>query len=586
MSISYILSIVYLVVSFLIFKKNNIKISMISSIIYVTCLLFCYNILVVYICSFFNIGGSLFNYSLINIGIGTIINLISFRRKNIQKYYFDKKELISILFIVVVLFIICYFRFRGFTTISYESADSSVHYRHALLFKENLEMLDKNNSLDLVYGEFSGVMPISYVNCGFMMKVIDSVPTYWLYIFFDCFCLILSALLFFSTVLKIGDKRNCFYGLILSLVYALGFPLNNLLFGFGYLGLGVMVINLLVLTVSNIKRLDSNYYLNLILIFMICFSVFFSYYLFMPCIYLGLGIYYIYLWRMKKLKLRELFILGGITLIIPFIMGIIKFIIPGFMDGGVSVVTIAGIDGYVYDNKSSLYFFLTMSLVMIITCYIRRKKKDYYWFNFLVISIYVILFYILYKIDVVSLYYFCKLFYLYWLFVVIYIGKLLYRRKEFLYTIFVFTIVGMGIVFKGTKNLFSQFLVMNNIFSWNAYSFRDEKIILTKNDLELIKESVKYEDSCVIDNQFIISGKKVKNPWIYSITNNIPVYDWDNGVSSHLGNDNVRFDFWLDLEEYKCLIYFDDDKRQVDFKNYDNLEVLYSNDDGVILMKK
>ena len=32
--------------------------------------------------------------------------------------------------------------------------------------------------------------------------------------------------------------------------------------------------------------------------------------------------------------------------------------------------------------------------------------------------------------------------------------------------------------------------------------------------------------------------------------------------------------------------YFDDDKRQVDFNNYDNLEILYSNDDGVILMKK
>ena len=160
---------------------------------------------------------------------------------------------------MVVILIGC-FRFRGFTTISYESADSSVHYRHALSFVDNLEILNKNNSNDLVYGNFRAVMPISYVNCGFMMKILDSVPTYKVFMLFDVCCLMISSLLFFVTIINILKKKNYFYSVGLTLMYLLGFPLNNLLFGFCYLGLGVMVINLLFLTVIKIKSFNDNFY--------------------------------------------------------------------------------------------------------------------------------------------------------------------------------------------------------------------------------------------------------------------------------------------------------------------------------------
>ena len=94
MSFIYILSIAYLIVSFLIYKKNDNKISIVSGLIYVFCLLFCYNIFVVYVCSLFNFGGNLISYSLVNGVVGTIFNLISFKKKERQKYYFDKKEFI------------------------------------------------------------------------------------------------------------------------------------------------------------------------------------------------------------------------------------------------------------------------------------------------------------------------------------------------------------------------------------------------------------------------------------------------------------------------------------------------------------
>lgn len=585
MSIIYVLSIVYLAVSFLIHKKNNEKKSIVSSIIYAVCLLFCYNTLIVYICSFFNIGGSLFNYSLVNCIVGTILNLISFKCRERQEYFFDKKEFISSFVIVLVVLLISFCRFRCFTTLSYETGDPAVHYKHALTFKENLEILNKENSENFVYGNFSGVMPISYVNCGLMMMVMDNIPTYRVFVFFDVFSLMASSLLFFITIINVFKKKEYLYSLGLSLIYLLGFPLNNMLFGFCYLGLGVMVINLLVLTMLSLINYHKYIFMNLIILFMLSFSVFFSYYLFMPFVYLTLGIYYIYLFKSKKLTLKELFIYEVITLVIPFVLGLIKFVLPGFIEiDGTNVITIMGCDGYIYDNDSAGYFFVLMSIVFLIRSILKRKelKQFDYWMG--CILGYVLLFYILRMINVISPYYFYKLFYLYWFFAIIFVGKLLIKKRYCLYTLLVSVLIIMGVVLIFPNNSFSEYLIESNVFSWNARNFLDDKITFTKDELEIVNESIKYESDCVENGEFLISGHRFKNVWYYSMTDNIPLYGYQYDKSSGLGSYNITFDFWRDLENYKCLIYFyEDDKKNI---NESKLDILFSNEEGAILMKK
>ena len=61
------------------YKKTNNKISIIESLIYTICLLLCYNIVMVSICSFFKLDGSLMLYGLFNLGIGSVINLVSLK---------------------------------------------------------------------------------------------------------------------------------------------------------------------------------------------------------------------------------------------------------------------------------------------------------------------------------------------------------------------------------------------------------------------------------------------------------------------------------------------------------------------------
>ena len=585
MKLVYILSILYLVVSFLLYKKTDKKVCILASIIYTVGLLFCYNVVIVSIYSFFKIEGSLIVLSLINYLIGSILNIISFKRKKLQEYTFNKGELLAILGIIGIVFLVVCFRFRGFKTISYESSDSTIHYKHAIIFSEELEILNETNSKDIVYNNFDRVLSISYINCGLMINIFSDIPTYLVFIYFDCFCLILSTLLFFITIFNIFDKKKMFYSFILSLIYFLGFPLNNLVFGFCYLGLGVMVVNLLFLTVFNIKNFNKKILFNLIILFIINFTIFFSYYLFMPCVYLALGLYFIYLWKKKKLTFKNLLIYGSVTLVIPFVIGVVYFILPGFINtNNGNIFTYVNLEGYIYNNKITKYFFCLLILIYIIRIFMKKEKINYFNFNFMIINLYVLLFFILYVIDMAGLYYFYKLFYLYWLFAIMFIGILLYKRTYYLYTIFVFIIMVMTFVYVSPYNLFSTFLIKNNIFSWNAMTFLDEKIIFTENELELMKNSVKYEDKCEIDKEFLISGHRFKNNWYYSYSGNVPLYGYQYGRIGQIGDFNITFDFWKSLDEYKCLIYFYEDENVKYEKN--EFDILYSNNEGAILMKK
>ena len=272
MNIVYILSILYLLVSFLIYKKTDKKVNIVSWVIYSICLLFCYNVVVVYFASFVNVGGSLVDYSIINTVVGTLLFGVSIFRKRYQKYYFKKEQLWLVLGVFVIMFLVGYFRFDGFTSISYESGDPSVHYRQALHFSRELELLNEDNSKDLVYRSFNNSIPISYVNCGFLINIFSFAKSYTMFTVYDSLCLILYSLLFLVTIFEVFEfkKKNYLYMVVVTLLYALGFPLNNMIFGFCYLGLGIMSINLVVLLILWFKdEFDKGIVFKLILLFII-----------------------------------------------------------------------------------------------------------------------------------------------------------------------------------------------------------------------------------------------------------------------------------------------------------------------------
>ena len=591
MNFLYIISIICLMTLFLLYRKGDKEICFVSSLFYSFGLLFCYNTVIVFLIYLLGIQGSILLYSIINYFIGTIILLIILRKKKIQKYCFDKKKLIVIFCVIVIVFLIGCFRYRGFEAISYESGDSAIHYTHAIKFSEELSILDENNSNDYVYGYFDRVMPISYVNCGFLFNILSGVKTYILFSYYNVFCLILSAIIFLITVMDLFNtkKKNYVFSIILTLFYLLAYPFNAFVMGFCYLGLNLMVINMIFLTFIHIRdNLTDKMIFKVIIIFLLTFGCFYSYYLFVPAVYLMIGIYYIYLWRNKKINFKELLIYGIFTLVIPFIIGFSYFLITWVIDSGYSnITTVLASWGYSYNNITPLYLFIFIS-----TCYVcmlfKKKKINGFKISMSVISIYVALFLILYIFKITDSYYFYKIFSLYWLAIVLFFNEYIFKFRKIFY-VFCFIMLGINIfVYNDSSSKFAIFMINSNIYTWNSIMMIDENIIFDENEVEIMEESIKYQDQCMNNDnyKFLVLGDVLKNIWYYSVTKTVPVLGdvKDNKHNLYLNLVPDVTSWYYGMKEYNCLVYYYEDEK-VEL-NESMIEILYSNDSGAIIKRK
>lgn len=591
MEIFYVLSVFYLLIMFLLYKKTDKKMCIISAIIYSLGLLFCYNTFVVFLFYMLGINGNVLLFSIINYFIGIVISAIMLLKgKKIQKYFFDKKKLVVFLCLGVIIFLIGYFRFQGFEAVNFESGDSAIHYRHALEFSKNLSILDRSNTNDEVFGSFVRVMPISYVNCGLLFNIFSNMKTHTVFFIYNVVCLILSAGIFLVTIMDVFKykKKDYIYALVFTLFYILAFPFNSFIMGFCYLSLGIMVINLLYLTVFHFKsELDKKSLFKIIVLFLIAFGIFFSYYLFVPAVYLALGLYYIYLFKKGEISFKLMFIYGLVTLVIPFIIGFSYFLITLFIDAGIgSVAKLIDLWGYTYDNITPMYLFLLVTAYFVYDLALNGIKKfDYIKVSIYIVTVFIAIFLILYMIRVSDLYYFYKLFYLYWLLLLLFFQKkFLSYRKIFYIILGIFLVINMFVYFN-PKNKLSLFLVETNVYTWNVSMFNGERAVFNKDELELTEHSIKYKDICLENGKFLILGNRLKNIWFYSITDSVPVLGNIGGDAHNIYINNVsNFGHWEYILDYDCLVYYYEGKH-IAF-NKDRYNILFENSAGAIIRKK
>lgn len=589
MNVCYFLSFVYLILMFMGCKKSDKKLCLISSIIYSFVLLFCYNTFVIYLIYLFGINGSMLLFSIINYFVGSIIGIIILVRGNgIQKYFIDKKKLLSCFIVGILIFILGYFRFRGFNAIAFASGDSGIHYGHTLKFSQELSILDINNTKNDVYGYFVRVMPISYINGGLLFNILSNVKSYVVFMWFNVCCLVLSGLLFLVTLFDIYSNRskNNFYFIFFTMLYILAFPLNNFIMGFCYLSQCIMVINLLCLTVYKFKdKFNEDIIFKIIVLFLILFSCFYSYYLFVPVIYMAVGLYYIYLCNKKIITFKQFLLYGLITLGLPFVIGYSYFFVTLFEEYGVGIVSkTLNTNGYCYVSVTSLFLFIFGTIYLAFD-FRKRRKFDFLTIILMLITIYIVLFLVLFILERVEVYYLFKLFSLYWLFLLLYVfNKIIgYRKRIYFICLCLF---GLNIyVYLFPLSDFSSLLVNSNIYSYNARHFSDRGLIYESYELDILEKSTDYNDICVDDRHFLLLGGNVKHIWAYFITDNIPVVGSTTGHISYLFNNKLNgFKEFEEDNRYRCLIYYYED-RDINI-NKDKYDVLYENDKGAIIKKK
>lgn len=617
MNIFYLITLVILLSFLFLFKKSDKILNGLIWIVYTIAIYLCFNMFIVFVLSFMRIPSTLFVLGIINLIISWIIfyyricNKKIRGKKVVQKYYFNLKEVIGFCLIIGVVLVISYFRFNSLSTINYETTDPAVHYKIAKIYAETESLLTASNSVDELYGDFARALTGSYINGGTFIRVLSFIESYKAFIIYDIFMYLISALLFFVTCLdKIkSNKKNILIIFILSFLYMLGYPLNNLLFGFSYLGIGVFMINLIFITINMLRNKELVKIRNYLLftLFLFNYGLFFSYYLFVPFIYLAEGLYLLYYFFRKKISFKETLKYGISVLIIPFLLGFCYFVLSGYLTRNeVHEVTALAMEGYIYRDLLSNFIIILPLFLFSIMTQLKEKEKSYNLFVVVIFGLFTLGMLILGIYGKASSYYFFKLYFPMWLVFYLNIVEVLnFEGNEcrnvlvsnLVFILVILFIAGTKIEFRiQEKNiLFSPSTVTRNItdlYVFNGNRVVEERPIFSKEELSLVRASENYFAECVNDNlEFPMVANYLHKLWYYSMYDVVPVYNHIKGNLSQFYEPGFDYDRWLVDGGSQCLMIFNSSNDSEDNDNYINIDyedfdILFKNSAGYVIKKK
>lgn len=428
MGILYIVTLILLGISFMMFKKSEKKLNFIKWLIIYVVSLFSYNIFIGMVLGLLNITSHLWLLSIINILFTIILGFKAIKNKDFQKYYVRKIDVVSIIFVLIIFAVMLVkdlYIFNG--DISHMAMDSAIHYRAAKHYSDNLKIFI--NVEDKTFFNFNVMQTGAYINDGIFMNVVNSITGIsheYLYQAFETIVLFLSGLAFYASFgEKIKTKRGLLASLVLFALYIYGYPYNSWFYGFSYLSVGIMIIAIMIPVVESLYSEDQiTRKLSIPLIVLLGTGLIFSYCLFVPAVFSAICIYCFlkdltlegktYLKFFKKTTL----IVTGLLLLVTAV-GIGYIVVPTFfIEGQTNLVDAIKLGGAIYSGTYQNLIPYTPFLVLFFVGLVKRiKEKKLRYLD--VFSIFIIGYLALLLLGVqynlASEYYMYKIFFIMWM---------------------------------------------------------------------------------------------------------------------------------------------------------------------------
>lgn len=612
MGIIYILSLILLATSFILIKKTNKRLNILSFINITIGLLLCFNTFICYILTFFTIQVTLINLSIINVILTIILFSIICRKKEIQPYKIHKIDLIYIsIFMLAVLIVSC-LNFGFPFNIKYETGDPSVHYLSSEMFSENDSLLIQDR--DEVYGGFTIRKTVSYVNSGLIMKcfngIIDPFYNYNIFIAFGVFILFMTASSMYTSISSFAiDNKTKFLAFIVSLIYVMGYPLNSFLFGFEYLSMGILIICLIFNMVYYFKENNLKRLYIIVMFALLNFGMFCSYYMFVPFVYSSLWIYFcIHSYEKdKKIFTKKNITLLITTLLIPFFLGYIYHLVPEIY----GIIINSNIDsetmfkysshlvneglaayGYIYVN---LYSNMLLLLPLPIYLIVKKWKENKFEVMCMVFCIaFIELLLIGHLFEKVSIYYLTKNYFALWfiLFYLNYKGLVevykKYPKVSFAFVSFYLILIILNLLFVDTVleptelNENERPTTVVEVFGANKTIIKYKNTDLYSGELELLnylKNNINY------DKKVEIIGDLEQGYWAYTLTRYI---NSEGKNYTGYGQDILTSKMLTakeDMENADYIIYFNRTKyyKYLEKKIHSLGDIIFENEYGGIV---
>lgn len=595
MNIIYILTIVLMIVLHMLLFKKEEKQGFFSWLIITIGLLLSYNIFICVILSFIKIKSTLITLSIMNIVISCLLGIKIYKDKKIQKYNFSKMDIISIVIIFAIVLLVAIKQYGIPMNVKNSITDASTHYWVADEFYNYSMLLIEDNSDVMGYFDEKAFMPGAYINTGILFKVFSSIieETYFcmLFIVFETCMWCLSGLLMYALLShnKKEDKQKIL-PLVFSLIYMLGYPLNTLLSGFSYLQVALNIIICIIFVMQ--QELKQKY--KDILIFLLNFGLMFSYYYFAPVVFLA-----IFLQMIVEIKKRNEKIFSTnnilsilISLILPGMFGVMYFIVFQIikydMNPQIRFSSIINTPGGIYQNfLTNVLIFITLAIFNIVHS-VRNKKKSFSNRILIICIIFLIMLFVGMKIGKVSEYYYYKVYYMLWIFLIVAavnMIELLYKNNK------VLTYIGVGIYCVGIliSIIFNKNLLLFDIYQKNFEEVKANYNLINYKELEILEYYNKNinTNNGLNDNTYIyLSSSGARARWLYAITKNPYIY-----IDATYGEFPIDIQQFLNSEKQYCMIFKQDNSEEI-LKNINEIDslkilyqILYQNEEGAILKK-
>ncbi len=580
------MNIIYLIITFimiilhiLIYKKEE-KQNLLKWIAITIVINFCYNIFICVILSFIKIPSTLITLSILNTIISIILGIKIYKDKKIQKYEINKIDILALIIMGIIVIATVIKQYGIPINIKHEITDATVHYFVADEFYHESELLFNGNSDVLGLWDVDFFMPGAYINTGILFKIFSGVisETYFcqLYFIFDISIWFLSGILMYVFL----SKNKKIVPLIFSIIYMLGYPLNSLLSGFSYLSLALDII----IAILIVNREDINKYYKIILMFLLNFGMFFSYYFFAPVVYLAVFLQIIIEIKKNKEKIfsKENIIKILYILILPGTIGILYFVVFQFLKFGTNPVTnsadLISTFGIIYANFiGNILIFILLSIYQIVYC-IKNKKIKLENIMLILSIIFLVVLYIGTETRKVSSYYYYKTYYLIWPLVIgagyFGIEHIIDKRK-----IIPYLCIGVYCIGIITTIITKQSFYVFDIFRENTRLIQTENTIISTDELELLDYYNTNVNNIKPDTYLTVTTPP-RAIWIYVLTRN--PYNYINLI---FGNNVTDIEQFLQNDNKYFILLKNDYEGNYENIDLKNVKVLFENNAGMILEK-
>ena len=277
---------------------------------------------------------------------------------------------------------------------------------------------------------------------------------------------------------------------------------------------------------------------------MASFSIFITYYLFIPIIYGAVGLYILYQWKiLKNISFKEAVKYISVILVIPFIIGMWYYFISNmFIKSSVSSpVNIFKLDGYIYRNLISNFILILVIIINEFIYNLKHKKINVFDLGILMNIVFIVILFFLFYNDKIASYYYYKLYYPLWTLCFISLGITLLSDIKELKTMSISILSLMFLIFIAQctdidNKLYQKNPLLNNTtfingitdIYWFNNNRSDKNIyesIFSKEELKDITTIYNKYSKELHNNNYYFVGDVMEKLWIYSITRTNPLGD-------------------------------------------------------------